>query len=190
MEKVYIMTTYTGTVLSSLIKKFTGVPYAHVSLALDENLDEIYSFGRKYTSNPIIAGFIREYIDDGLYRKMENTICRIYSIEVSEEQYNQVMESLNKFILNKSKYKYDSLALIRLLRNNPKANENKYVCSQFVAYILEEAKIKLFNKDSMFVTPMDFYVSDRLKIEYEGLLSEYRINRGLFQKRNVINKAI
>ena len=175
MKKIYILTTYTGTILSTIIKKVTHVPYAHVSLGLDEYLTEVYSFGRKYVSNPIFAGFVREYIDDGLYKKMKNTNCRVYYVEVTDSQYEIMLESLNNFIQNKRKYKYDTLALVRLLKNNAKGNEYKYVCSQFVAYILEECGLKIFNKPSNLITPMDFYISESLTLEYEGLLSEYRI---------------
>lgn len=187
MRKIYILTTYTGTVLSSLIRKFTNVPYAHVSLGLDEHLDEVYSFGRKHVSNPIFAGFVREYIDDGLYKKMRDTQCRIYSIELDDNQYNEIIKIVDRFVANKSKYKYDALALIRLLRNNPKNNNDKYVCSQFVAYVLEECGINLFDKPSKCVTPMDFYISSGLHIEYEGLLSEYRdyLDSKIYFKDNI-----
>ena len=49
MKKIYIVLAHTGTLLSRIIKMKTGAEYTHSSIALDENLDEMYSFGRKYS---------------------------------------------------------------------------------------------------------------------------------------------
>lgn len=46
MKKIYIILTFTGTALSRIIKFATKVEFAHVSIALDEELNEMYSFGR------------------------------------------------------------------------------------------------------------------------------------------------
>lgn len=176
MKKLYILTTYTGTTLSYLIRRITNVPYAHVSLGLDKELTKVYSFGRKHKSNPIFAGFVREYIDDGLYKDKVNTQCRVYSIDITDEQYDNCLLILSKFIDNRKKYKYDAMALFRLLRENPRDNEYKYVCSQFVAYMLESIGADIFDKSYRLITPMDFYLNKQLTLEFEGLLTEYRNN--------------
>ena len=46
MKKIYVITTYTGTVLSYMIRNIGKTPYAHVSIALNEDLRPMYSFGR------------------------------------------------------------------------------------------------------------------------------------------------
>ena len=46
MKKIYIVLTYTGTILSRIIKVFTKKEYSHVSIALDQDLKYMYSFGR------------------------------------------------------------------------------------------------------------------------------------------------
>lgn len=170
--------------LSYLIKKKTKVPYPHVSIALDKNLDEVYSFGRLHVSNPIFAGFVREYIDDGLYKKKFNTLCRVYSINLSNEQYKTLIKKLTYFKENGREFKYDAKALLKFLYNEPKENDKKYVCSQFVAYLLEEADVDIFYKPYYLITPLDFYQLDNLTIEYEGLLSEYRtsLNKNTLEK--------
>ena len=38
MKKIYIVLTYTGTILSKLIKKYTKDEFAHASIALDNRL--------------------------------------------------------------------------------------------------------------------------------------------------------
>ena len=44
MKKIYIVLTHTGTILSKIIKYWTKDEFSHVSIALDEDLKEMYSF--------------------------------------------------------------------------------------------------------------------------------------------------
>ncbi len=57
------MLTFTGTILSRVVKLYTKKEYSHVSIALDENLEEMYSFGRLNPYIAFIGGFVREGID-------------------------------------------------------------------------------------------------------------------------------
>ena len=65
MKKIYIILTHTGTVLSRIIKIYTKDEFSHVSIALDKDLKQMYSFGRLNPYNPFIGGFIHEYINSG-----------------------------------------------------------------------------------------------------------------------------
>ena len=56
---------------------------------IDDNLEELYSFGRKVYYNPLSAGFIKKDLNQGVLFYKKNTKCIIYKIEVSEKQYNQ-----------------------------------------------------------------------------------------------------
>ena len=64
MKKVYIITTYTGTTLSYLIKNISKTPYAHVSIALNEELMPMYSFGRLNPKTPIFAGNSKHHLSN------------------------------------------------------------------------------------------------------------------------------
>ena len=52
-KKIYIVLTYSGTILSRIIRAYTGDEYSHVSIALDKDLEEMYSFGRLNPYNPL-----------------------------------------------------------------------------------------------------------------------------------------
>lgn len=189
MEKVYILQTHTGTVISNIIRKVLNTPYSHVSISMDELLTEVYSFGRINANNPLIAGFINEYINSGLYKKKKNTICRVSCVEIDNNQYKDMKKILYQFKKEPRKYKYDFKALILLMFNVPRENETKYVCSQFVAYIFEKSGKKLFNKPSKLITPLDFYNLKEGSIIYEGYLRDYkdalRVNENKKVKTNL-----
>lgn len=175
MKKIYIVTTYTGTVLSYLIRKISKTPYAHVSIALNEDLKPMYSFGRLNPKTPIFAGFVEENINEGLYSIRKNTMCRVYSLEVTDSQYNDIYKNIMFVSKNRKKFDYDVMALIYLTLNRPRHAEYKYVCSHFVADMLIKSNVSMFNKPSCNVRPACFYDNEKLSLEYEGLLSTYKI---------------
>ena len=66
-KSIYVVLTMTGTLPARIIKFYTGEPYSHASIAFDEDLQEMYSFARRTVHNPFNAGFVREYIDSGIF---------------------------------------------------------------------------------------------------------------------------
>lgn len=175
MIKIYIITTNTGTYVSKIIKHTLGVPYPHVSIALEDNLEKMYSLGRKYTKFVLPGGFIEEGINKGLFKAKKNTSCTVYSLYISEEQYIELKYNIDKCIKNKKNIKYDVLSLLTLINNKNRVKHNRYVCSTFVGWVLESSNIKLFDKPYSLLTPLDFYKHKLLNVEYEGLLSEYNV---------------
>ena len=90
---------------------------------------------------------------------------------------NAIEESNDKLReLIRKDYDYDVKGLVRLSINKPKKKDYKYVCSNFVADMLEKSGIQIVDKPSHIVRPNDFYDLDVLTLEYEGLLSEYRMD--------------
>ena len=81
LKKIYIVLTHTGTNLSKIIKSWTKDEFSHVSIALDEDLKEMYSFGRLHPYNPFWAGLVHEVPNEGTYKRFFRTKANIYSIE-------------------------------------------------------------------------------------------------------------
>ena len=59
-KQLYIVISQTGTLLSRILKALTGAEYNHASISLSEDLEEMYSFGRRYPYNPFWGGFVME----------------------------------------------------------------------------------------------------------------------------------
>lgn len=181
MKKIYIVTTYTGTFLSYLIRKVSKSPYAHISLSLNEDLSPMYSFGRLNPKTPIFAGFVEENINEGLYEIKKNAMCRVYSMDVDISKYEKLKHNIMKVNNNRNKYNYDVKALVYLTFNKARESEYKYVCSHFVADMLYKSDIKIIDKPPALTKPEDFYNNKNLKLEYEGLLCNYKPNKNASQ---------
>lgn len=174
MKNIYIMLSYTGTAPSKIIKLFSKEKYSHVSIALDPELRELYSFARKKVNNPFIGGFIKEEIDNGIYKKFYNTKCYIYSIEVTEEQYEEVRNIINEFEIKKHNLHYNMIGLLGVVFNVPIERRNHYFCSQFVSEVLIRSGVFNFNVSPALVQPGHFYNMENKNVVYAGLLSEYK----------------
>ena len=90
VRKIYIVLTYTGTLLARLVKAYTKKEYSHVSLSLDEDLSHMYSFGRLNPYNPFIGGFLQQSPLFGKFKRFHKTQSIIYSIVVEDDQYEHV----------------------------------------------------------------------------------------------------
>ncbi|MGM8216577.1 hypothetical protein ACLIA0_13495 [Bacillaceae bacterium W0354] len=172
-KRIYVLLTDTGTLFTKMIKRFTNAPYNHASIVFDEELNEIYSFGRKHPRNPLNAGFIKEDVYIGTYRHYYNTRCKLLKIEVSPNVHIRIRDVIQNFNNNKDKYSYNLLGLIGVAINLPISQRDKYFCSQFVSEVFEKSGLYLWDLPSALVTPNDFSVHPRFEMVYEGRLYDY-----------------
>ena len=86
MKKIYIVLSFTGTILSRIVKLYTRKEYSHVSISLDKDLKHMYSFGRLNPYNPFWGGFVQESPNYGTFKRFKNSKIKIYSMEVSDEE--------------------------------------------------------------------------------------------------------
>ncbi|MBO5375363.1 MAG: hypothetical protein J6A52_00760 [Bacilli bacterium] len=172
-KKIYIVLTYTGTVLSKIIKCYTKAEFSHVSLAPDENLDEMYSFGRLNPYNPFIGGFVKEGINIGTFGRFKKTTSAIYSFDLTIEQYEKIKEIINDMKKNKKIYRFNIIGLFATVFNIKIKRNNYFYCAEFVKYLIEMAQLDLNLPD--IIRPNDFKSVDNLELRYRGLLKNYRL---------------
>lgn len=169
---LYLVLSQTGTLPSRFFKCLTQAPYNHVSISLDASLAELYSFARRTPNNPLNAGFIQESIETGIFYRYPDTRCQIYALTVTPAQYLALIQQLKTFKRNPQAYHYNFLGLPFLYVNQPLHRRHHYVCSQFVAYLLEGIGVSL-TKDYTLYRPHDFTALEGLQFVYEGNLAAY-----------------
>lgn len=172
MKHIYIVLTRTGTMLSRIIRGFTKDEYTHVSISLDKELYEMYSFGRLNPYNPFIGGFVHEYIDKGTFKRFKNTKALILQVEVTEEQYNKMRDIIKYVKKNKEKYTFNVTGMFLSAIKVKVRKRRSFYCAQFIKYLLDRAKVKNNIEDT--VRPENFKEMPNLKIVYEGYLRKYK----------------
>lgn len=167
-RNVYLIFTNSKSLLSRVIGLYTKSEYNHVSITLDSNFETVYSFGRKHFSNPFIAGFVRENLQDPLFQKSS---CIIYKSKITLSQKKQIQRTLKHFTEREQSYRYNVLGLFGVLLSKIIPRKKAFFCSQFVAYVLLEADIVQFDKALELTIPKDIEQNSKFRCIYKGKIS-------------------
>ncbi len=170
MKNVYVVLTRSKTILARMIQQFTKKKYSHSSLSLHKDCATFYSFGRLFPRFMFPTGFITEGMDKGFFAIHTDVLTAVYEIPVSDEQYALIEQRLQRFITNPRHFKYSVVNIFLQPLGIAYQRENKYVCSAFIAEILDG--IVDFGKPASLVYPHDFQNLGYQMI-FEGTVSEY-----------------
>ena len=171
-EFVYIMVSKTNTLLGITIQKLLGVSYNHCSIALDDTLETIYSFGRKELRNMFVAGFVVESKSSGFFAAHDESDIVVLRIPVSLREKQRIRQVIWEY--QKTNCKYNLLGLVYCYRGIQKNRGNRLFCSQFVAEVLKRAEIDVLDKPSSLVRPHDFLSLTSAEFIYTGKIGKYR----------------
>ena len=173
MKKLYIVLAHTGTILSRIIKIVTGAEYTHASIALDEDLEKMYSFGRKYTYVAFIGGFVKEGCSFGTFKRFYNTEISVYELEVTDEQYEKACERIEYVKSHKDEYRFNILGMALAGINKKVSREKTYYCAEFVKTLFEKADISTEGLPKV-IKPEHFKDLQGVKLIYKGLFKTYK----------------
>ncbi|MGN7386338.1 hypothetical protein [Sporosarcina sp. SAFN-015] len=169
-KTIYIVLTDTGTLLSKAIGMYTRKDLNHASIAFDEQLTEIYSFGRKQQYNPFLGGFVRENVAEGIFQEAD---CAVYRCEVTTEAYMRIRQKIVQFELNQSDYKYNFIGLFGVALNREIQRKRAFFCSQFVATIMQESETHRLLTRPCLTMPHHLAYLPHMELVYEGDLKTY-----------------
>lgn len=172
MKNIYLVLSQTRSILSRIISRATGDRYAHVSLSLSDDLDEMYSFGRVYAFTPIIGGFVRESVKFGTMKRFRKAQVTVLRIPVEDEKWDKINEYITTMYQNRKMYHYSFRGAFRAWHGKPFHRENYYYCSEFIKETLE--KFALVDKDEYgeVVRPDEFLRLRRGEKIYQGRLCD------------------
>lgn len=174
MKKIYVVLMHTHTMPAKVVSLFTMYKYSHIAISFDEKCDVVYSFGRRNLYSFLNGGFTIEYKDGEFFSKFNETNCKVYEVLIEDEQYDYLYKTIEYMKDNQDDYKYDFVGAILRYMKIPVTFKNRYVCSYFVAELLQEAKIWDFNKETCFVEPKDFENIDIFNLIYTGKYKSYK----------------
>ena len=170
-NKIYIVVTHSRTNLSKIIKHYLRSEFSHVSISLDIELERMYSFGRLHPYNPFRGGFVHEQINTGTFKRFSKTTSKVYSIDITEQQYEKVESIIASFIEHKYDYRFNVPGLLGVVINKKIHPKKAFFCAEFVKYVLETAGIE--NNLPSIPKPDDFKFLEGNVLIYKGILRKY-----------------
>ncbi|WP_326910998.1 hypothetical protein [Sedimentibacter sp. MB31-C6] len=183
-KHLYIVLTRTNTVLSRMIGLIKNDEYTHAAISLDKGLCQMYSFGRKNVYNPFVGRFVKEDINSGVYGLCKNLQGLVLEVEISKEEYEKAESLLYEFIINRNSYKYNYFGLLNSLLNKEACYNDRFLCSEFVYYILNKSGISDLGIPRNLVRPQDL-LNLNSKVVYKGNLKNVKWSRKI---ENTIKK--
>lgn len=167
MENTYVYIVFSSTPyrIGKFVRRLTAEPYNHVSIALDAELTQMYSFARRYYHTPFLGGFVKESLSRYCPKDTPARI-RICRLPVSAEQHQQLSELLTEMYLHNEQYLYNHLSAgMAVFRQRIKLRD-AYTCAEFCVQIL--------NKLGINTVPDKFHTVGQL----ERLLRPYAVYTG------------
>lgn len=176
---VYVVLSGTDTILGRIIQKKLGVSYNHCSISLDEDLERIYSFGRKTYWHVFSSGFVKESKSSGFYKRFGKTRIIVLKIPVTKTQWSRIKKKISLFNEEQDNYRYSLIGLIYCDLGLDVKRKNKYFCSQFVTEVLHSSGLTLFDKPETLIRPHDYLNLTEPKIIYSGQIRNYDLEETL-----------
>lgn len=162
---IYIIFSSTPYRIGRMIRWITREPYNHVSIALREDLKQMYGFARRHYHTPLCGGFVQESSARYQIRGMTADIC-LCSLPVSAQQYSDLESLLSRMEENKSHYIYNHLSALGALTHKRVEVKDAYTCVEFC--------VKILHKLGFDVNPKQFYTV----CDLQKLLQSYCIYTG------------
>ena len=169
-RKIYVLLTQFPGMDSKALRLWTRFPYSHVSLGLEEDMNTFYSF--------VVKGFIVESIARYNRPGRKPFPCELYALDVSQDTYQAVRGNLLTFVNKQASLSYTRLGLILSLIHIPWKLRNRYICSQFVAEMLQRCTAVRLKKHSTLYLPKDFPRLGDLKMIFRGDLRRMALQFG------------
>lgn len=155
MRDIYIILSQSGTKVSKFLNFFTKSKYTHVSICLDSDFNTFYSFARRNIKIPIFGGIVEEHPNKGIF-SIYPSECIVYKVEVKDCQYKKIKQNIQKMMKEYDKYTYNFIGILLLQLGIPLKRKYRFVCTQFVAYVLENNNIDIINAPWELAKPQDF----------------------------------
>lgn len=132
---VYVILTNASKLEGDYAKLLTKSNYAHVSLAFNASMQEVYSFGTKdgHTMLPISTE-----AKNLMYKLKTDPEANyaIYTKLVSKKDFESISGKVKSMYAQKGGFNYDMPQAVKDKMNSDSVNEKKYFCSSFVAYLM------------------------------------------------------
>ncbi len=174
-KKIYIVMSQPGTWICRLLRQFTRQEFNHVSISLQKDLGQMYSFGRKTLYFPFWGGFITESKEKGVFKRFPQTQIQVLALTVSAEKYQQIYHRLQQMVEDRERYHYNYWGVVFGAFHLQVEGTNRYYCSEFVRNLLQEYGVEGAEVLKSVVHPSHFGSIPGAETVYRGPLQDFSL---------------
>lgn len=133
-KHIYVLLSQTNTKTGAFIRFASGYEFNHISISANENLQPLYSYARYNYNSTFVGGFIEESLLRYFFQ-CNRFKARIYTIDVSDIQYEAFQSMIATYMEEREKYIYDTLGVLPWYTSDSKYHKT---CLSFVISVLKE----------------------------------------------------
>lgn len=171
-EYIYIVLVKSLTKLGKISRAINNYEYTHMSVSLDDKLEEFISFSRKKHYAPFDSGFMREKVEHYAFGNNKEIKLKVFAIPVSKE----IKENIESYICkieNDAEYIFNLYSMITMPLLHGVKIYKAHNCMSFIGKILE-----LTNSVNMEKEYYKYSIED-----IDKLLSRFAHNEQYIQKK-------
>jgi hypothetical protein len=174
----YIVAVTGNDLVAKGIQKFSGGPYVHVGISLDNSFTNITAFNFDVKTEKLKIEFTDGLFKEGFSDYDPEGRYSIYEVKVTQNIFYRIERLIEDIELNIEEFGYNFIGIMGFLYKKfwgvkENLKETSFFCSQFVAYILEEAGVHKFKKPVYQVTPTDITKVGALKLRKRGKVKNF-----------------
>lgn len=142
MDQHYIYVVFSSTPykIGKLIRRVTRERFNHVSVSLDEELTQMYSFARRHYRLPFYGGFVQESRSRYCVNGTTADIC-LCAVPVTPRQHLALRSLLQDMHRKNRFYIYNHLSALGAVFHRPIRARDAYTCAEFCIKILKELDV-------------------------------------------------
>ena len=143
---IYIIFSATPSRIGRTIRFVVREPYNHVSISLDEEMENMFGFARRHYNTPFWGGFVRESLSRYHIGTESADVC-ICKLPVTAQQFKQTEALLNQMQISSNKYIYNYISAISSLIHKRVQVKDAYTCVEFCVHILKNLGFEVTEKE-------------------------------------------
>ncbi len=132
---LYVLFSSTPYRMGSWIRRVTGEPYNHVSIATEADLSTLYSFARRYYHTPFYGGFVTEHPSRYHHGGTAAGIC-LYRLPLTREQWQKLQTILAPMRRHQERYLYNHLSALAAPLHRKIPVRDAFTCAEFTVSVL------------------------------------------------------
>lgn len=170
---IYVILSRTHTHVGKMIRYCTNSAFNHVSISLDADMLQMYSFARLSAKNPLVGGMVKENPKRFALGDSTDIPVKIYRIPVTYKQYDQISDFIYATYTDTEKYYYNLIGVFNVLFKSDFKVYKTYICTEFVSEVFKQGDLKLLPERCNIVSLKDFESNLEPFIMYQGDFYQY-----------------
>lgn len=136
-QYVYVVFSSTPYKIGKLIRRVTREEFNHVSISLDKELSQMYSFSRRHYRLPLYGGFVHETRSRYHINGASANIC-LCAVPVTPRQHLALSGMLRDMHRKNKSYIYNHLSALGAVIHKPIRARDAYTCVEFCTKVLRD----------------------------------------------------